>query len=48
MMRKQFLPVATRYQARKAAPWAAIIAKCDGGFHAFESADDYRLWRGQK
>lgn len=46
-MRKTFIETATRYQARKAAPWAAVIAKANGGFWAFESPDDYRAWRRQ-
>jgi hypothetical protein len=47
-MRREFLEVSTRRQAQKLAPWAAVITKADGGFWAFESADDYRIWRGQK
>jgi hypothetical protein len=47
-MRKAFLVVSTRYQAQKTAPWAAVIAKAEGGFWAFESYADYRTWRGQR
>lgn len=47
-MRKTFLEVTTRYQARKAAPWAAVIARCEGGFYAFESVTDYDIWRRQR
>lgn len=47
-MRTEFLEVSTRYQARKAAPWAAVIASVCGGFRAFESAADYQTWRNQR
>jgi hypothetical protein len=47
-MRKEFLEVETRYQARKLAPWAAVIVKVSGGYMAFESADDYRIWKNQR
>lgn len=47
-MRQVFLHVQTRYQARKRAPWAAVIARCDGGWVAFESVADYHTWRAQK
>ncbi|GAB0057456.1 hypothetical protein SIID45300_01784 [Candidatus Magnetaquicoccaceae bacterium FCR-1] len=47
-MRKEFLEVSTRYMAKKLAPWAAIIAKADGGYMAFESVTDYWTWKQQK
>ena len=47
-MRIEFLQVKTRYQAKKAAPWAAKIRKVDGGFIAFESWTDYEVWKNQK
>ena len=47
-MRKSFLKCKSRKTARKYAPWAAIIAKAEGGFWAFESIEDYRIWRKQK
>jgi hypothetical protein len=46
-MRMQFTRVKTRYSARKLCPWAAIIAKAEGGFMCFESISDYRIWRSQ-
>lgn len=47
-MRTIFLPVPTRYAAKLAAPWAAVIAKCEGGYMAFESPDDYGIWCRQR
>lgn len=47
-MRTIFLSVPTRYAAQKAAPWAAVIAKCDAGYMAFESTDDYGAWCRQR
>jgi hypothetical protein len=43
-MRNEFLEVATIDEARAAAPWAAEIVQAEGGFHAFESMDDYNNW----
>lgn len=47
-MRQQFIQTESRREAKKLAPWAAVLAKCDGGYMAFESQADYRTWRGQK
>ena len=47
-MRKVFIEVSTRRAAIKAAPWAAAIVKCDGGYIAFESASDFRAWKNQR
>lgn len=48
MSRTSYLAVTTRYRARKIAPWAAIIAKVEGGFIAFATVSDYRIWSGQR
>jgi hypothetical protein len=34
--------------ARKAAPWACVLAKVEGGYLAFESFADYRTWKNQR
>jgi hypothetical protein len=48
-MRTQLLEDATSArQARKLAPWAAVIIKVEGGYLAFESAEEARIWRRQK
>lgn len=47
-MRSAFIECRSRTTAGRRAPWAAIIIKVEGGFHAFESMTDYRIWRGQK
>lgn len=47
-MRSEFIKATTRYFAWKAAPWAAIIVKVDGGWHAFECMGDYHTWKNQK
>jgi len=46
-MQTKFIETTSRRAAQKACPWAAIIAKVDGGFRAFESVADYRTWRRQ-
>jgi hypothetical protein len=35
-------------QARKLAPWAAVVLKADGGYWAFESTADADQWRKQR
>lgn len=47
-MRKEYLDDMTRKQAEEAAPWASVIVKCEGGFIAFESVEDARIWKQQK
>lgn len=47
-MRKAFIEVDTREQAIKLAPWACKVVKADGGYHAFECVNDYRVWKNQK
>lgn len=47
-MRKEFIEAKTRKQAAKLAPWAADMVKVDGGYMAFESADDADTFRSQK
>ena len=37
-----------RKTVARRAPWAAVVAKCDGGYMAFESVTDYKTWKGQK
>ena len=46
-MRKQFIAAHTRYLASKLAPWAARLARVEGGYMAFESTVDYYIWRRQ-
>jgi len=46
-MRKEMIKAETEQEARDAAPWACEIAECEGGFWAFESADDARTWHAQ-
>lgn len=47
-MRKEFVECKSRATAAKRCPWAAIIAKADGGYWIFESITEYRTWKGQK
>lgn len=43
-MRSQFVEVGTIEAAYIACPWAAEIVPVEGGFHAFESIEDYNRW----
>jgi hypothetical protein len=47
-MRSQFVECKSRSTAASRCPWAAKIVKVEGGFHAFESAQDYKTWKNQK
>lgn len=31
--------------AKRRCPWAAMIAKVEGGYRCFESSSDYTAWR---
>jgi hypothetical protein len=47
-MRRELHFGCARLTVKRRCPWAAVIARTDGGWMAFESVDDYRTWRGQK
>ena len=46
-MRQEFIEVETRNDAEERAPWACEIIEVEGGFMAFESADDAERWKSQ-
>ena len=48
MMRRELIECKSRATAKKQAPWAAVIAKVDGGYMAWESVADYQTWCAQK
>ena len=39
--------VKTIAEAEEYAPWAAVIIEVEGGFMAFESANDAATWKNQ-
>jgi hypothetical protein len=47
-MRVEHLSGVTRREAVKACPWACKICKVEGGWIAFESTNDYLIWRNQR
>ena len=47
-MRKEFFFNVSRYFVTRYCQWAAVIARVEGGFVAFESRDDYRVWKNQR
>ena len=47
-MKTQSNKTKSRYQAKKACPWASRTAKVCGGFMCFESVTDYKIWKNQK
>lgn len=46
-MRIEFVECRSRSTAKRRCSWAAVIARVDGGYRAFESVEDYRTWRNQ-
>ena len=44
----QHIDCASRSTAKRRAPWAAVIARVEGGYRAFEYVSDYAAWRSQK
>ena len=47
-MKKALIICKTRKTAVKRAAWACKIVKVEGGYMAFESWDDYKVWKNQK
>lgn len=47
-MRQAFIECGSRSTASRRCPWAAVIAKVEGGFIAFESVTDYVAWKRQR
>ena len=47
-MKKALIICKTRKTAVKRATWASKIVKVEGGYMAFESWDDYKIWKNQK
>ncbi len=47
-MRNQFTEAKTKKEAADKCPWAEKIVKVEGGYHCFESAQDYKTWKNQK
>jgi hypothetical protein len=47
-MRRDFIACSCIATAWRHAPWASTIAPVDGGFIAFESIDDFRVWSAQR
>jgi hypothetical protein len=47
-MKTEMIQTESRKEAVNQAPWAAKIVKVDGGYMAFESVADYKIWKNQK
>ena len=47
-MRTVFVECKHRSTAKRRCPWAAVIAKIEGGFRCFESVTDYHTWKKQR
>ena len=47
-MRVELIEVNTNAEAREAAPWAAWFEPVVGGFMAFESVHDHKVWEAQQ
>jgi len=42
------LAAKTKREAEALVPWAAVVIKVEGGWHAWESVGDYKTWMAQK
>ena len=47
-MRTQVVECKSRSTAARRCPWAARIAKVEGGYMCWESVSDYETWRRQR
>ncbi len=47
-MKKELIIASSAKSARKLAPWAAKVIKVEGGYMAFESVNDAKIWKNQK
>ena len=47
-MRQAFIECKCRKTAVRRCPWACKIVKVCGGYHAFESWNDYDIWKNAK
>ena len=47
-MRREFVQCKSLKTAKRRAPWACEYAKVFGGWIAFESVEDYRVWLNQR
>ena len=48
MRKETFIGSISRYFVKRYCPWAAKIVKVSGGYIAFESVEDWRVWMAQK
>ena len=44
----EFIDAPNYRAARRAAPWAAVIARVEGGWLAFRLMPDYETWKHQR
>ena len=47
-MREEFVKCKSYKTAKRRCPWAAVIMRVEGGYHAYESVEDYRTAKRQK
>lgn len=47
-MRRAFVPGGTEQEAQAQCPWAAVVVPVEGGWMAFESVEDHRIWTQQQ
>jgi hypothetical protein len=48
MRKETFTGNISRYFVQRQCPWAAKIVKVHGGYMAFESIDDWKVWKSQR
>ena len=47
-MKQQFVEAKSKKEAQKLFSWAEKVVKVDGGYHCFESYQDFLVWKKQK
>ena len=47
-MRVEFVQCSSWRAAKRRCAWACKIGRVEGGYRAFESIVDYRIWRNQR
>lgn len=46
-MREEFVECKSYKTAKRRCPWAAVIMRVEGRFHAYESVEDYKTAKRQ-
>ncbi|WP_163056815.1 hypothetical protein [Acidithiobacillus ferrooxidans] len=48
MRKETFTGSVSRYFVQRQCPWATKVVKVSGGYKAFESIEDWKVWKKQR